>query len=247
MFKLKTIINFKNITILIVIYIVYFDLIKNLQYLKLNKSEIKLRKEEKIINSIQKDDQIFKINTSDLYDLINIFYDHRIVLLDIDLINDVKLSNEIRSVNDSQFDSVEAYEINKIDLLDSYLNVNNLNTDKIVISFGIFLESFENFYQVRNKIHFINLLLYFCYLTLKFFQYLETNLNKNCTKSNSYFTNGDKHEILTGIFIKCRPNLFIQIVLLYKRGNFYWTGSSNHIETSNQPKYFGDTPRALKQ
>ena len=161
MFKLKTIINFKNITILIVIYIVYFDLIKNLQYLKLNKSEIKLRKEEKIINSIQKDDQIFKINTSDLYDLINIFYDHRIVLLDIDLINDVKLSNEIRSVNDSQFDSVEAYEINKIDLLDSYLNVNNLNADKIVISFGIFLESFENFYQVRNKIYFINLL-YFC-------------------------------------------------------------------------------------
>ena len=78
------------------------------------------------------------------------------------------------------------------------------------------------------------------------FEKLNAQLNNINQKCQPFPTFGlyNSHSILTGIYIKC-PSVTLQIVIIYERGAFFWIGEDSLA--SDEPKTFGDVPRAIRK
>ena len=161
------------------------------------------------------------INQQDRFDLINYLYDGQAFLLDINLIKNIKLIDNKKSIYDIK--SNESNKIKTFEVLKSISSVTNIDKiDSTYILYGVFLSSFYN---------------------------LHTNLRENIDQEIFYlnytFSYYENEKILTGIYLKCN-SLLIQIQIVYERGNFLWIGA-NDLQIKTSDKYFGDFPRALKK
>ena len=161
------------------------------------------------------------VNQQDVFDLINYLYDGQAFLLDINLIKNIKLFDNTKSIHDIKSD-----ETNKIKIFEILKSISFVkNKEKIesaYILYGVFLSSFYN-------------------LHIK----LRENIDQEKFYLNYTFSYYENEKILTGIYVKCDV-LLIQIQIVYERGNFLWIGA-NDLQIKTSDKYFGDFPRALKK
>lgn len=160
-------------------------------------------------------------NKQDVFDLINYLYDGQAFLLDINLIKNIKLIDNKKSIYDIK--SNESNKIKTFEVLKSISSVTNIDKiDSTYILYGVFLSSF---YNLHTK--------------------LRENIDHEKFYLNYTFSYYENEKILTGIYLKCN-SLLIQIQIVYERGNFLWIGA-NDLQIKTSDKYFGDFPRALKK
>jgi hypothetical protein len=157
------------------------------------------------------------IDQKDVNYLINLLYYGKAFLFDLNLIKNIRLKDDNKSV----YDLNDKDKLNKIYTFKLIEDVYKDDQNEIFISFGVFYQSFNYFHRV-----------------------LRENLDQNKYFLNYTFSFYENESILSGVYVKFK-HLLIQIQLVYNRGDFLWIGA-NDLDTKNV-KFFGDTPRALKK
>ena len=73
---------------------------------------------------------------------------------------------------------------------------------------------------------------------------MNTNFKSRCHVSEHFGLNTDRNLYLNSIYIECNY-LLIQILIVYERNSFFWTGEDNF--KTDRMKFFADVPRALNK